>query len=390
MENSSIEPASNGFGKLSVSDKSKDEGGEEAAVESSRNGIGLGLSLRLVQQLEGHLDRVWSVAWSPSGRTLVSCSGDKSCRLWENSSASASSPNWRCQAVLEGGHNRTIRACDWSPDGKLLATASFDATTAIWEIVGGEIENVATLEGHDNEVKSVSWNSSGSLLATCSRDKHVWIWDVQPGNEFECMSVLAGHTQDVKCVTWHPTRDILVSASYDNTIKVWTEDGDGDDWRCVQTLAEPGPGHTSTVWALSFNKDGSRLVSCSDDLTLMVWDTSEDLYDASADQTLWKHVAMISGYHDRTIFSVNWSRANGLIASGAADDSIRIFSEDREQSSAELGGGTFSMLAKQEKAHSTDVNCVQWHPTNPRILASAGDDGFVKIWEVIGDLSFVC
>lgn len=23
-------------------------------------------------------------------------------------------------------------------------------------------------------------------------------------------------------------------------LQVWAEDGDGDDWRCVQTLAEPG------------------------------------------------------------------------------------------------------------------------------------------------------
>ncbi|OAE28342.1 hypothetical protein AXG93_2490s1330 [Marchantia polymorpha subsp. ruderalis] len=331
METSSGEPTSNGFVK--PPDFRREESGRGgAAVESNGHGLGMGLTLRLVQELEGHSDRVWS-------------------------------------AVLEGGHTRTIRSCGWSPDGKLLATASFDATTAVWEVTGGEIENVATLEGHDNEVKSVAWNSSGTYLATCSRDKHVWIWDVQPGNEFECMSVLSGHTQDVKFVAWHPTKDILVSASYDNAIKVWAEDGDGDDWRCVQTLAEPGRGHCSTVWALAFDKDGDRLVSCSDDLTLMVWDTSADLADLSG-----------SG-------QAQW--VNGLIASGAADDCIRIFAENREDSSALPGESSFSMVAKKVKAHSTDVNCVQWHPTDPRILASAGDDGTIKIWEVIGDLSLV-
>ncbi|KAG6553475.1 hypothetical protein Mapa_004387 [Marchantia paleacea] len=389
MEISRAEPTSNGFVKP-PDFRREESGGGGAAVENNGNGVGVGLTLRLVQELEGHSDRVWSVSWSPSGHTLASCSGDKSCRLWENLTTSPSSSTWRCQAVLEGGHTRTIRSCGWSPDGKLLATASFDATTAVWEVTGGEIENVATLEGHDNEVKSVAWNSSGTYLATCSRDKHVWIWDVQPGNEFECMSVLSGHTQDVKFVAWHPTKDILVSASYDNAIKVWAEDGDGDDWRCVQTLAEPGRGHSSTVWALAFDKDGDRLVSCSDDLALMVWDTSADLADLSGfDQAQWKHSTTISGYHDRTVFSVHWSRVNGLIASGAADDCIRIFAENQEHTSAVPGGSSFSMVAKKVKAHSTDVNCVQWHPADPRILASAGDDGTIKIWEVIGDLSLL-
>ncbi|CAM6101588.1 unnamed protein product [Calypogeia fissa] len=370
--------------------ESVNAGGKIADSQGDFRTVGeVDLSLRLVQELEGHTDRVWGVAWSPSGELLASCSGDKSLRIWEKSpSSSSSSPTWTCKAVLDEVHTRTVRSCEWAPGGRLLATASFDATTGIWESLGGQFECVATLEGHENEVKSVAWNASGMLLATCSRDKHVWIWEVQPGNEFECMSVLAGHTQDVKMVIWHPSADILVSSSYDNSIKVWKEDGDGDDWRCVQTLAEPGQGHTSTVWAVSFDSTGDRLVSCSDDLALMIWDTSSDSSGAAgSEHRPWKHLYTISGYHDRTIFSVHWSRANGLIASGAADDCLRIFAEDRMVESSLPGGGSaFSMVVKKEKAHSTDVNCVRWHPTHPRLLASAGDDGTVKIWEVVGDL----
>ncbi|RVW48091.1 Protein CIA1 [Vitis vinifera] len=233
-----------------------------------------GLELKEIQRLEGHNDKVWSLAWNPTSTLLASCSGDKTVRIWQRSPSTSS---WHCkvssfffpqfgsseyvgnvlvhwfyfgtkrdgsirmldssQAVLEETHTRTVRSCAWSPSGKLLATASFDATTAIWELIGDDFECVSTLEGHENEVKSVSWNASGSLLATCSRDKSVWIWEVQPGNEFECVSVLQGHTQDVKMVQWHPIMDVLFSCSYDNTVKIWAEDGDSDDWHCVQTLA---------------------------------------------------------------------------------------------------------------------------------------------------------
>ncbi|WVZ06955.1 hypothetical protein V8G54_020301 [Vigna mungo] len=319
------------------------------------------MELKEIQRLEGHTDRVWSLDWNPAtghaGIPLVfaSCSGDKTVRIWEQN---LSSGLWACKAVLEETHTRTVRSCAWSPSGKLLATGSFDATTAIWENVGGDFECVSTLEGHENEVKSVCWNASGTLLATCSRDKSVWIWEVLPGNEFECVSVLQGHAQDVKMVKWHPTDDILFSCSYDNNIKVWADEGDSDDWQCVQTLGVPNNGHTSTVWALSFNASGDRMVSCSDDLTVKVWGTENTEIQSGGGFAPWKHLCTLTGYHDRTIFSVHWSR-EGIFASGAADDAIRLFVDDNE---SQVGGPLYKLLLKKEKAHDMDVNFVQWSP----------------------------
>lgn len=339
--------------------------------------------MEVLQTLEGHADRVWSVAWSPSGNLLASSSGDKTVRIWAKDPEGV----WRCTAVLEETHTRTVRSCEWSPCGKYLAAASFDGTTSIWQHAGGEFECLASLEGHENEVKSAAWAASGALLATCSRDKSVWIWEMQAGGEFECVSVLAGHAQDVKMVRWHPRRELLVSTSYDDSIKVWAEEGDGDDWRCVQTLAQPGSGHSSTVWGVAFERDGDRMVSCSDDLTLQVWDSSTDPGGSGASAPKpWKHLSTIAGYHERTIFSVDWSWANGLIASGAGDDCIRIFGEDSELPGGVGQGPSFSLLATRSAAHSTDVNCVRWHPKDGRLLASAGDDGAVKLWCLEGSL----
>ncbi|KAL3605011.1 hypothetical protein D5086_005888 [Populus alba] len=333
--------------------------------------------LKEIQTLEGHTDRVWSLAWNPATATspvFASCSGDKTVRIWEQT---PSTRLWHCKAVLEETHTRTVRSCAWSPSGKLLATASFDATTSIWENISGDFECVSTLEGHENEVKSVSWNASGSFLATCSRDKTVWIWEVMPGNEFECASVLQGHTQDVKMVKWHPTMDVLFSCSYDNTVKVWAEDGTGD-WHCVQTLGESNNGHSSTVWALSFNAEGDRMVTCSDDLTLKIWETDVGRMVLGDDHAPWNHLCTLSGYHDRTIFSVHWSR-EGIIASGAADDGLRFFLENKD---GLVDGPSYKLLLKREKAHNMDINSVQWGPGETRLLASTSDDGKIKIWEL--------
>ena len=63
-----------------------------------------GCELKLLQTLEGHTDRVWSLSWNPAtgstGTPLVfaSCSGDKTVRIWEQTpSPSSSYSSWHCK-----------------------------------------------------------------------------------------------------------------------------------------------------------------------------------------------------------------------------------------------------------------------------------------------------
>jgi WD40 repeat protein len=73
------------------------------------------LDLTLEATLSGHTDRVWSVAWEPQGRTLATCSSDKTVRLWAPSRAAGGA--WVTVAELEGVHTRTVRQVAWSPCG---------------------------------------------------------------------------------------------------------------------------------------------------------------------------------------------------------------------------------------------------------------------------------
>ncbi|XP_054711287.1 probable cytosolic iron-sulfur protein assembly protein CIAO1 homolog [Uloborus diversus] len=329
------------------------------------------MSITNVFELTGHKDRVWCVAWNPNGTILASCGGDKTIRLW-----SKVGDTWSSVAVLTDAHQRTIRSIAWSPCGSFLASTSFDSTTCIWDKRSGEFECVATLEGHENEVKSVSWSSSGQYLATCSRDKSVWIWEVGEDCEYECASVLNSHTQDVKCVRWHPFNDILVSTSYDDTIKFYKEDC--DDWSVFCTLSS----HTSTVWSVDFNNSGNLMASCSDDKTVKIWreylpGNSEGIGTIGRDPT-WKCVCTLSGFHERTVYDISWNKSNDLIATACGDNCIRIFKEDND---SDPHAPTYSLVLT-EKAHTQDVNSIDWNPKIPNLLASCSDDYSVKIWEI--------
>ncbi|KAM7306389.1 putative cytosolic iron-sulfur protein assembly protein CIAO1 homolog [Ixodes scapularis] len=195
------------------------------------------MKMSKLSDLEGHEDRVWNVAWNPSGTILASCGGDKSIRLWGLEGGS-----WVCKSVLLDGHQRTVRGVSWSPCGRYLASSSFDGTTCIWRRQDDTFESCATLEGHENEVKACGWSPSGRFLATCSRDKTVWIWEVGEDEEFECASVQTCHSQDVKKVLWHPDRD----------------DGDGG----VRVIGPPGPVADESVGEGPMNSAGRTGSDC--------------------------------------------------------------------------------------------------------------------------------
>ena len=155
-----------------------------------------------------------------------------------------------------------------------------------------------------------------------------------------------------------------------------------DDWFCSQTLS----GHESTVWDLSFDADGARMVSCSDDCSLMFWELSKSGSNdqpGGAGAAKWRQIARLSGKHERAAYTVDWS-SRGQIASGAADNAIRVFAQS-EQRGGEVGAEAaplFEMAVEQRDAHSGDVNCVRWAPNDPTLLASVGDDGLLKMWRL--------
>ena len=95
----------------------------------------------------------------------------------------------------------------------------------------------------------------------------------------------------------------------------------------------------------------------------------------------WKQATFLSGYHDRTIFSVDWSKTGNLLVTGAADDTIRIF---RETSDSTPSHPAFELLVQHSNAHTGDVNCVRWGPNaDAQLLASTGDDNLVRIWQFV-------
>ncbi|XP_032818606.1 WD repeat-containing protein 26-like isoform X1 [Petromyzon marinus] len=288
-------------------------------------------------------------------------------------------------------HCNEVWFCKFSNDGSKLATGSKDSTVILWDVdmESQQLKVARTLEGHTYGVSYLAWSPDDAHLIACGPDdcSELWLWNVQTGELKVKMS--QSHEDSLTCAAWNPDGKRFVTGGQRGQFYQCDLEGNVlDSWEGVrvQCLCCVGDGKTvlasdthQRIRGYNFEELTDRNI-VQEDHPIMAFTVSRNgrlalLNVATQGVHLWdlqdrvlvrKYQGATQGFY--TIHSAFGGLHEDFIASGSEDHKVYVWHKRGELPIAVLAG------------HSHTVNCVSWNPRLPAMLASASDDGTVRIW----------
>ncbi len=167
------------------------------------------------------------IATTPDGATFVIACGTRII-FWDTASARQSQ-----EITSPVG---TVWSLAFSPDGKTLAVGSWKGGIALLDPTQGSVRaslDVPKPEVWSDIIWSLTFTPDGNTLISAGQDTHVKLWDVATGQE---KGVLKGHSKPVCRIRLSPDGKLLATAAMDHTVRLWNL----SDGKLVKTLQSFG------------------------------------------------------------------------------------------------------------------------------------------------------
>jgi WD40 repeat protein/serine/threonine protein kinase len=294
----------------------------------------------------GHKAPVHAVAISPDGKTLASAGDDATVRLWETSTGREG------LTLQPPAVNAMFFVVAFAPDGKTIAAGNSDGLIPLWEIASGKVCATLPFLPH-HWVRALAISPDGKYLV-CGGDAGVLrLFDLSTEAE---LTTISAHEGPVLCTAFSPDGSKIATASgwgaSGGTIKMW-------DLKNGQM--EPKWKINQSAWSLAFSPDG-RLFAIADGwMQILIGDTATGQFQAT-----------LRGHPSR-VQSLAWLPDGKALVSCASDHTVRLWPLPRTNSVV-----TENRIIGE---HLDGALCVAISKDGTT-LASGGNDGSVKLWNV--------
>jgi WD40 repeat protein len=164
-----------------------------------------------------------------------------------------------------------------------------------------------------------------------------------------------GHSETVYDCKFKPSSaDVLATASYDGSVKIW----DTQSKECMMELKSGQDGMLySLAWAPKGEGSDERLVASSSSGRIFMWDTKKG------------KILHTFTHHSQSCYRVAWNFLDeNLLASTSDDRTCVVF--------------TTAGKVLQKYLHPEYVFGIDWHPTNKNVIATACNDGHIRIFDL--------
>jgi WD40 repeat protein len=280
---------------------------------------------------------VWSVAFSPDGRTFVTGCEDGSVGFWVTATG--------LPAGQGHFHPGNVTAIAVAPDGRTAVTSRAYEPGAgrLWELPPGRGALLAPV--HTGPVRAAGFAASGRVLLTAGDDGQLARWDADSGRP---LGPPLRHLEPI--IDLVLSADGAVAATVGRqAVRLW-------DAAAGRPLGEPlVRRHANAPVALS--ADGRRVLIGTEANSARLWDVATG-----------RSVGEPLG-HDSVVSAAAFHPAGGIVATGSLDHTARLWDAD-----------TGRPVGKP-LAHGHEVTALAFRPDG-RVLASAARDNLVRQWDV--------
>ena len=322
----------------------------------------------LAQRYIGHEDRINELSLDASGNLMLSCSKDKTVKMWEVESG-------RCLRSWE--FDEEVKSVSWNPNDTLqnFAVASgnnlwiifveqhsvekLDSTSLLeWECLSGmkSIDGKKLCIKHKKEVFGVSWHRKGDYLVSLSSDSSGQSVHVHQISKQVSQTPFKKIEGDLQKVVFHPTKPEIIVASK-KSVRIYN--------LTKQSLVKKLQVGVNWISDVAIHPKGDNLIVSS-------YDKKVSWFDLDLSNKPYKTLR----FHKEAVRSVAFHKRHPLFATCSDDGSVNVVHGMVYQ---DLLQNPLIVPVKILKSPKQIVYDIEFHPHQPWIFACY-EDNSIKLF----------